>query len=54
LERYVDTLIKEQTSRLKNKLLKEMAITLSEKEENYELLVDRLRTLEGECTNLIQ
>jgi hypothetical protein len=31
-----------------------MAITLAEKEENYELLVDRLRTLEGECSNLIQ
>lgn len=46
LERYVDTLIKEQTLRTKSKMLKEMALNLAEKDEQYELLVDRLRNLE--------
>lgn len=35
-------------------MLKEMTINLREKEENYELLTDRLRNLEQECSNFIQ
>ena len=35
-------------------MLKEMSVNLAEKEENYELLTDRLRNLEQECGNLIQ
>lgn len=31
-----------------------MTINLREKEENYELLTDRLRNLEQECSNFIQ
>lgn len=54
LERYSDNMIKEQTLRTKKKMLKEMGVNLGEKEENYDLLTDRLRNLEQECSNLIQ
>ena len=35
-------------------MMKEMKVNLAEKDEQYELLVDRLRNLEQECSNLIQ
>ena len=35
-------------------MLKEMAVNLVEKGEQYELMTDRLRNLEQECSNLIQ
>ena len=54
LERYVETLIKDQTIRTKKKMMKDMRIELTEKEEHYEQLTDRLRNLEQECSNLIQ
>jgi hypothetical protein len=54
LERYVENLIKDQTARTKKLMIKEMHNDLDQKDANYNMLVDRLRTLEQECSNMIQ
>ena len=54
LERENDNILKDKTLRSKKVLLKEMTNDLSEKEDIYNLLTDRLRNLEQQCSNLIQ
>ena len=54
LEREGDNLLKDQTLRHKKLVIKDSNNDLSEKEEIYNLLTDRLRNLEQECSNLIQ
>ena len=54
LERENDNILKDRTLRAKKVLLKDMANDLSEKDDLYNLLTDRLRNLEQECSNLIQ
>ena len=46
LERENDNILKDKTLRSKKVLLKEMTNDLSEKEDVYNLLTDRLRNLE--------
>jgi hypothetical protein len=54
LDREADNILKEKTLRAKKIMLKESNTDLHEKEEVYDLLTDRLRNLEQECSNLIQ
>jgi chromosome segregation ATPase len=54
LDREADGILKEKTLRAKKVMLKESNTELAEKEEVYDLLTDRLRNLEQECSNLIQ
>ena len=54
LEREGDNLLRDQTLRTKKLLLKEMDNDLTQKEDLHDLLTDRLRNLEQECSNLIQ
>lgn len=54
LDREADSILKQKTLRAKKLMLKEGSAELQEKEEVYELLSDRLRNLEQECSNLIQ
>ncbi len=46
-------MIKEQTLRTKEIMLKEMKNDLEEKEEIHDKLAERLSRLEQDCTNLI-
>lgn len=50
----MDTLVKDQTLRTKKLMIKEMTCEFQEKEDVCDLLADRLRGLEQECSNLIQ
>lgn len=47
-------MLKDQTLRAKKVMIKEMNHQFAHKDDLYNILSDRLRSLEQECSNLIQ